>query len=155
MERPDDWLLSNRLRALAARVEEGVPPDEEETLWAAAEADLEAADAGEDADVALPVLERSLEDLKALIEAWDTGKRHLPPWDREILKRAMKAFRKRLKLARLDDESTCGRNPLSAGGSSGITGVKAPEQVSQEVWDTLIAQGKLRDAGFGLLELVE
>ena len=155
MKQQDDWLLSNRLRTLAARLEEGVDPAEEETLWAAAEADLEAADADEDADIALPVLDRSLEELKAVIEAWDAGKRSLPAWDRTILKRGLKAFRKRLKLARLDDESSSGRNPLSKGGSSSIVGVKAPQQISQEVWDTLIAQGKLRDGGFGTLELVE
>ena len=155
MKQQDDWLLSNRLRAIAARLEEGVDPAEEETLWAAAEADLEAADADEDADIALPVLDRSLEELRAVIEAWDAGKRALPPWDRTILKRALKAFRKRLKLARLDDESSSSRNPLSTGQSSSIVGVRAPEQVSQEVWDTLIAQGKLRDGGFGTLEMVE
>ena len=155
MKQQDDWLLSNRLRALVARLEEGVDPAEEETLWAAAEADLEAADAEEDADIALPILDRSLSELKNLIAAWDAGKRSLPPWDREILKRGLKAFRKRLKLARLDDESSSGRNPLSKGDTSSITGVKAPEQVPQEVWDTLIAQGKLRAGEYGMLELVE
>ena len=155
MKQQDDWLLSNRLRALVARLEEGVDPAEEETLWAAAETDLEAADADEDADIALPVLDRSLPELKALIAAWDAGNRHLPPWDRAILKRGLKAFRKRLNLARLDDESTSGRNPLSKGECSSILGVKAPEKISQEVWDTLIAQGKLRDGGYGMLELVE
>ena len=66
---------------------------------------------------------------------------------------ALKAYRKRLKLARLDDESSASRNPLSKGEASGITGVKPPEQYPREVWDMLIAQGKLRDAGHGLLEL--
>jgi hypothetical protein len=155
MKEQADWLLSNRLRALVAKIEDGVDPAEEEALWAAAEADLEAANAEEDADIALPILDRSLPELKTLIEAWNAGKRSLPPWDREILKRGLKAFRKRLKLARLDDESSSGRNPLSKGESSSITGVKAPEQITQEVWDTLIAQGKLRDGGYGMLELVE
>lgn len=152
---PDDWLLSNRLRALTEKVAAGVDPAEEKALWTAAEADLTAAGADEDADVALPVLERSLPELNALITAWDTGHRALPRRDREILKRAVKAVRKRLKLARLDDESSSGRNPLSKGEHSSILGVKTPEGFSQEIWDTLIAQGKLRDAGYGLIELVE
>ena len=152
---PDDWLLSNRLRALVAKVVAGLDPAEEEALWTAAEADLEAAGADEDADVALPVLERSIPELTALIEAWDTGHRSLPRWDRENLKRGLRAFRKRLKLARLDDESSSGRNPLSKGEHSSILGVKTPEGFSQEIWDTLIAQGKLRDGGYGLLELAE
>jgi hypothetical protein len=154
MKTQDEWLLSNNLRAMAARLAEGVEEAEADALWAKAEADLTAAGADEDADVALPVLERDLGELNALIAAWDGG-RPLPKWDREILKRALKAFRKRLKVHRLDDESSSGRNPLSRGESSGILGVKPPEQHSQEIWDVLIAQGKLRDGGFGLLELVE
>ncbi len=152
---PNEWLLSNRFRALSAKLAEGVSPEEEDGLWNRLERDLAAADAEEDADIALPVLERSREQIDALIETWDTGRRVYPKWDREILKRALKAFRKRLKLARLDDESSSGRNPLSKGETSSILGVKAPEQFTQETWDALIAQGKLQDAGYGLLELVE
>ena len=155
MTTPDDWILSNRFRALASRLAEGVDGEEADRLWDGLEADLVAAEADEDADVALPVLERSLEEVQGLIEAWDSGQRALPKRDREILKRALKAYRKRLKLARRDDESSHGRNPLSKGESSGIVGVKAPEQFSREVWDTLIARGVLRDAGYGLLELVD
>jgi hypothetical protein len=155
MTTPDDWILSNRFRTLVARLDEGVDDAEAERLWGSLEADLTAAGADEDADVALPVLERSLEEVRRLIAAWDSGQRALPKHDRELLKRALKAFRKRLKLARRDDESTHGRNPLSKGESSGIVGVKAPEQFSREVWDTLIARGTLRDAGYGLLELVD
>ena len=70
-----------------------------------------------------------------------------------MLKRALKAYRKRLKLMRLDDESSGSRNPLSKGESSAILGVRPPEQYPQEIWDFLVQQGKLRDAGGGLLEL--
>ena len=98
-------------------------------------------------------MEHSLPDLQALIAAWDAGTGHLPEWDRAVLKRALKAYRKRLKLMRLDDESSASRNPLSKGESSDLCGIKPPEQYPQEVWDMLVAQGKLRDAGHGLLEL--
>ena len=37
-----------------------------------------------------------------------------------VLKQAMKAFKKRLKLTRLDAESTLGGGPFSGGRSSGI-----------------------------------
>ena len=72
------------------------------------------------------------------------------------LERAMKAFRKRLKLARLDDESRLGsRDPLSKGGKSAISGVRPPEQYPQEVWDRLVEVGRLRSAGHGLYEAAE
>ncbi len=71
----------------------------------------------------------------------------------EELKRAMKAFKKRLKLARLDDESSLGVGPMSGGKSSGIIAVLAPNQYPQAVWDELVAQGRLKYSGQGLYEL--
>ena len=73
---------------------------------------------------------------------------------KETLKRAMKAYRKRLKLARLNDESTSGRNPLSAGHKSAICAVVPPEQYPPDVWEQLAALGRLRALGSGLYELV-
>jgi hypothetical protein len=69
-----------------------------------------------------------------------------------VLKRAMKAFRRRLKLTRTEDESSASRNPLSRGETSGVTGVRPPERYPAEVWELLVALGRLRDAGHGLLE---
>jgi len=74
--------------------------------------------------------------------------------DREILKKALKAFKKRLKLTRLDDESRLGVRPTSSDRESGITAIKPPDQYGQEVWDELARQGKIRDAGYGLYDLV-
>jgi len=62
--------------------------------------------------------------------------------DNEELKRAMKAFKKRLKLTRLDDESRLGRSPLTSGGS-GIVSIIPPREFPQAVWDQLVAQGQL------------
>jgi len=61
----------------------------------------------------------------------------------EELKRAMKAFKKRLKLTQLDDESRLGRSPLSGGGSSGIESIIPPRDFPQEVWDELVNRGRL------------
>ncbi len=61
----------------------------------------------------------------------------------EEMKRAMKAFKKRLKLTQLDDESRLGRSPLSGGGSSGIESIVPPREFSQEVWDELVKRGRL------------
>ncbi len=72
----------------------------------------------------------------------------IPP---ELLKRAFKAFKKRLKLAQLDDSSTAG-GALSSG-SKGLTAVRPPDQYPPAVWNELVRQGKLKDAGYGLYEL--
>ena len=56
---------------------------------------------------------------------------------KETLKRAMKAFRKRLKLTRLDQVSTAGRNPLSYGAKSAIMAVTPPEHYPSLVWEAL------------------
>ena len=75
-----------------------------------------------------------------------------PPED---LKRALKAFKKRLKLARLDDESSLGVGPMSGGKSSGIVAIQPPNQFPKAVWDALVAQEKLKYMGQGLYELVK
>lgn len=71
------------------------------------------------------------------------------------LKAALKAFKKRLKLARLDDESRLGGRYTSGGGSSGIVGILPPNQYPQSVWDELEKLGKLRRSGQGVYELVQ
>lgn len=74
---------------------------------------------------------------------------------KETLQRAMKALRKRLKLARLDDESRLGRNPMTKGGHSGICAVQGPEQYPPEVWQELVSKGKLKRVAPNLFELIE
>jgi len=69
------------------------------------------------------------------------------------LKAALKAFRKRLKLTRLDDQSRIGVGPFSSGRESGIVAISPPEQFPQAVWDELVRQGKLKRAGRGQYEL--
>jgi hypothetical protein len=69
------------------------------------------------------------------------------------LKAALKAFKKRLKLTQLDDQSRIGVGPLTSGRSSGIVAITPPEQFPQHVWDELTRQGKLRRTGRGQYEL--
>jgi hypothetical protein len=73
----------------------------------------------------------------------------------QYLKQALKAFKKRLKLTRLDDESGLGGRRLSSGRDSGIVAIQPPNQYPRAVWDKLVEQGKLRRAGAGLYELVQ
>ncbi len=77
------------------------------------------------------------------------------PFDKDELKQAMKAFRKRLKLTRLDDESNIAGGPMSSGRGSGIVAISPPNQYPPEIWDELVRQGKLRASGRGMFELVE
>ena len=70
----------------------------------------------------------------------------------EILRRAMKAFKKRLKLTALDEDSRLGRGPLSGGGR-GVCAIQPPNQFPTEVWEELHHQGKLRYIGHGLYEM--
>jgi len=70
----------------------------------------------------------------------------------ETLKRAMKAFKKRLKLTALDEDSRLGRGPFS-GGATGVCAIQPPDQYPDAVWAELCRQGKLRRSGHGLYEL--
>jgi hypothetical protein len=71
----------------------------------------------------------------------------------EQLKAALKAFKKRLKLTCLDDQSRIGVGPMSSGRTSGIVAITPPDQYPPAVWEELARQGKLRSAGSGLYEL--
>jgi hypothetical protein len=73
----------------------------------------------------------------------------------EELKKAYKAFKKRLKLTRLDAESNISGGPLSGGRRSDIVAISPPTVFPQAVWDALVKQGKLKPAGRGMYELVE
>jgi hypothetical protein len=70
------------------------------------------------------------------------------------LKQALKAFRKRLRLTQLDEESKLGGGPLSHNRAK-IVAISPPNQFPQAVWDELVKQGKLKKAGGGTYELVE
>ena len=73
----------------------------------------------------------------------------------EDLKKAYQAFKKRLKLTRLDDESRLGRGAMSSGGKSSIQAIQPPAQYPKAVWDELVRQGKLRYAGHGMYEMAQ
>ena len=77
------------------------------------------------------------------------------PPTKEELRLAMKAFRKRLKLTRLDDESRMGHGPMSSGQKSGIFAITPPNQFPDAVWQELAKQGKLKHDRGGLYSLVE
>jgi hypothetical protein len=70
------------------------------------------------------------------------------------LKRALKAFKKRLKLTRLDSESKLGVGPMSSGPGWGVVAIEPPDQYPRAVWEELVRQGKLKHASHGMYALV-
>lgn len=74
---------------------------------------------------------------------------------KEDLKQAFKAFKKRLKVTRLDEESKLNYRPTTSGQGSAIVAIVPPNQFPQAVWDELVKQGKLKRAGYGTYELGE
>ncbi len=72
------------------------------------------------------------------------------PIDPEILKQAMTAFKKRLKLTILNDESRLGGGrPTTGGKKSEVSGIQPPSQFPRAVWQELAKQGKIKDLGGG------
>jgi hypothetical protein len=139
---PSTHLLCTLLQPLA----EGTSAD-----WPAARAALDAA--GEAQGELLTIVEtRDSAALATLLSAWASGKTLRPVHDREVLKRAVKAFRKRLKLGRLDEESRIG-GAFSKGERSGMVGVLPPDSYGPDVWSELVRVGRLLDVGHGVLEL--
>ena len=56
------------------------------------------------------------------------------------LKLALNAFKKRLKVTRLDAESSISGGPLSGGRRSDIVAISPPAEFPQDVWDALVKQ---------------
>jgi hypothetical protein len=77
------------------------------------------------------------------------------PIDQAVLHSALKAFKKRIKAVRLDDESRLGGHGLSSGRQSGIVGITPPNLYPREVWDELVRVGRLRKTRDGLYEMTE
>ncbi len=71
------------------------------------------------------------------------------------LKLALKAFKKRLKLTRLDADSRIGVGPMSSGSTWGIVAIVPPNQYPRSIWDELVKQGKLKRESQGMYSLVE
>lgn len=77
------------------------------------------------------------------------------PSSEEELRKALKAFKKRLKLTRLDDESRLGHGPMSGGGKERVMSIQPPAGFGREIWEELADKGHLKRDGQGFYELVE
>ena len=78
----------------------------------------------------------------------------MPATDEE-LKKALKAFKKRLKLTRLDDDSKLGHSPLTGSNKTKIVAIQPPAGFGRDVWEELADKGFLKRDGSGFFELVE
>mgnify|MGYP007037740611 CR=1 FL=1 len=67
--------------------------------------------------------------------------------------RALKAFKKRLKLMKLSEESKLGGRQLTGGRKSEIDAIIPPDEFPHEVWQALAAEGRLKSAGQGFYQL--
>ena len=76
------------------------------------------------------------------------------PSTEEDLKKAIKAFKKRLKLTQLDDDSRLGHSPLT-GSKSKVVSIQPPAGFDREIWEELVEKGYLRRDGIGFYQLVE
>lgn len=77
------------------------------------------------------------------------------PATEEELKKAIKAFKKRLKLTRLDEESRLGHGPLSGTGKQQIVSIQPPSGFGREIWEELADKGYLRRDGIGFYQLAD
>lgn len=75
--------------------------------------------------------------------------------DDETMKKAMRAFRKRLKLTKLDHESKLGVGPMTGGKKAEIDAIIAPREFGDDVWQALVAAGRLKPMGPGFYGLAD
>lgn len=73
--------------------------------------------------------------------------------EEDNLKRALKAFRRKLKSYRRDDESRLGSKYATSGKTSSISAIEPPKEFPREVWDKLVTTGRLKKGGGGTYEL--
>jgi hypothetical protein len=102
---------------------------------------------------------RNMEGLAEVIEQLIAPEAEVDPNavvpDSETCKKALKAFRKRESVTRLDDESKLGRSPLTKGAGSSSMSISPPMEWPDEVWHELARQGKLKDVGGGFYQLAK
>lgn len=149
---PSMTLVSSALELVVRDLASGTEPDR---AWAAARASFTHHGVGADVDPELSaaIETRNAEALTSIVAGWTSGKRLMLERDRDVLKRALKAYRKSFKVTVLDAESSVAGGPMSAGRKSSITGIIPPNRYPREVWDELVRQKKLIHAGRGIYEL--
>lgn len=95
----------------------------------------------------MPGLEALLDKIEGKVTA--AASVQLPEYSHEELERALKAFKKRMQVNRLADESKLGGRYTSGGRKSSIDAIQPPDDFPREIWLVLVRDGKLKDMGGG------
>jgi len=146
---PQMALLSKHLESLLPKLDAS---EASRTIWRDMR-DVVSSTRDKEPDLAAAIDAEDADRVRAIVAEWSSGKRLLPEQDREVLKRALKAFRKSLKVTRLDAESSIAGGPMSSGRQSHILGMTPPSRYPREVWDELVRQGRLLGGKQGIYEL--
>lgn len=77
----------------------------------------------------------------------------IPDFSHDDKTAALRAFKKRLKLQRLSDESRLGGRYTSGGRASNIDAITPPLDFPPEIWQALVADKRLVDTGQGFYAL--
>ena len=142
---------------IMSRLEEA----DEGRLWGELQRQLGKAKA-DTSKVARAVIGRNLEEIRQIIAvirnpelavAEEEPEETLPDVPQETLREAMRAFRKRMKLTKLDHESKLGRSPLTSGKDADFEAILPPHQYKREVWQVLVSRGELEYSGQGFYKL--
>jgi hypothetical protein len=75
------------------------------------------------------------------------------PATEEELKKALKAFKKRMKIMQLDEDSRLGHSPLT-GAKNKVQSIQPPAGFGAAIWEELADQGFLKRDGQGFFEIV-
>jgi hypothetical protein len=73
----------------------------------------------------------------------------------EELRKALKAFKKRLKVTQLDDDSQLTRKPLTGSPKARTVAIQPPAGFGREIWEELAEKGFLKRDTIGFYELGE
>lgn len=79
----------------------------------------------------------------------------LPDFAPEELDRALRAFKKQVKVTRLADESRLGGRYTSGGRKSKVDAMQPPVDFPAEIWKALARAGRLKDTGGGFYAVVD
>ncbi len=127
--------------ALAGRLLQRMPVDQKEAQRICLELDTAALDAiVTTVENPQPAPENNDADAVANVTAQD-------------MTAALRAFKKRLKLTRLGDESKLGGRHLTAGHTSEVDAIIPPDDFPKAVWKALVKAEKLKYTGQGFYAL--
>ncbi|HOD80806.1 MAG: hypothetical protein BWX88_00289 [Planctomycetes bacterium ADurb.Bin126] len=154
---PTDPAVVDKLEQLAAAIAGYADPRRASDEWKQVYKLLQKTDLPS-AQIAGAVGMRDPARLAGAIEAIRTPVEAPPPVEppnADVCRKAFQAFRKRLELTTLDEESTLGHGPLSKGAGHAVAAIVPPNEWPEPVWQELVRQGKLRHIGRGFYALAK